>query len=276
MSRVSVSIQGVGLLGPGLTSWADSAALLRMPSGHSNTPTVLPAPQRLPGAERRRAGAAIKLAMAVADEAVLAAHVDPQMLATVFAASSGEGANCHALCEALAGPDRAVSPTRFTNSVHNAAAGYWHIAVASRAASTSLAGFDAGFGAGLLEAVTQVVTSGTAVLLVVADTPYPEPLHAVRPLPDHFGVALLLAPADAPGARATLELAIGSVRGGGTLELAPTPCAQASLEVLRTSIPAAAGLPLFEALSQGSGRRRVVLPCPPGLQLHIDVTMELS
>jgi Beta-ketoacyl synthase, N-terminal domain len=274
MSRVSVSILGVGLLGPGLTSWADSAALLRASSGHSRVPSVLPAPQRLPAAERRRAGAAIKLAMAVADEAVLAARVDPRTLATVFAASSGEGANCHALCEALAGPDRAVSPTRFTNSVHNAAAGYWHIAVASRAASTSLSGFDAGFGAGLLEAVTQVVTSGAAVLLVVADTPYPEPLHAVRPLSDHFGVALLLAPADAPGARATLDLAIHPARG--TLELAPTPCAQASLEALRTSIPAAAGLPLLEALAQGAGRRRVVLQCPPRLQLHIDVTPELS
>jgi len=34
----------------------------------------------------------------------------------------------------------------------------------------------------------------TAVLLVAYDTDYPEPLRSVRPLPDTFGVGLVLAP----------------------------------------------------------------------------------
>ena len=74
-----------------------------------------------------------------------------------------------------------VSPTRFTNSVHNAAAGCWHIAVASRASSTSLCAFDGSFGAGLIEAATSVHLSGQPVLLVASDSPYPEPLNSVRP-----------------------------------------------------------------------------------------------
>ena len=176
---------------------------------------MLPAPARLPSAERRRAGAAVKLAMAVADEAVAHAAIDPHTLATVFASSSGEGVNCHLLCEALAGPDRLLSPTRFTNSVHNAAAGYWHIAVASRAPSTSLAAYGASFGAGLLEAATQVRAPNAPVLLVACDTPYPQPLHACRPLPDSFGVALMLAPSRSPRSLAALEIELADTTHAG-------------------------------------------------------------
>ena len=110
----------------------------------------------------------------------------------MFASSTSDAANCHALCEALAQPERIVSPTRFTNSVHNAAAGYWHIATTSRAPSTTVCAFDASFGAGLLEAATQCIAWQRPVLFVAADVPYPQPLHAVRPLADAFGVALLI------------------------------------------------------------------------------------
>jgi Beta-ketoacyl synthase, N-terminal domain len=265
MTRLSVGVRGIGLLGPGLASWPDALDVLCLRRGHTPEPTPLPVPQRLPGAERRRAGAAIRLAMAVADQAVEHAGVDPRTLATVFTSSSGEGANCHALCESLAGADRALSPTRFTNSVHNANAGYWHIAVASRAPSTSLCGFDASFGAGLLEAATQVAVAREPVLLVATDTPYPEPLQSVRPLSDHFGLALVLTVPRQDRLLATLDLALAT----GAQELAPTRCRQASLEALRASIPAAAGLALLEALASRS--QRLVLPCPPGRQLQIDV-----
>jgi len=170
-----VWVQGIGLLGPGLTSWATAQDVLRGLQPHLSAPTVLPAPVRLPAAERRRAGSAVKLAMAVADEAVAQAQADPGVLATVFTSSSGECANCHALCEALAEPAPVVSPTKFTNSVHNASSGAWHIAVASRASSTSLCAFDGSFGAGLIEAATSVRLGGQPVLLVASDSPYPEP-----------------------------------------------------------------------------------------------------
>ena len=101
MTALQVWIDGVGLLGPGLDSWAGAQAVLRGAATPATLPTVLPIPVRLPAAERRRAGAAIKLALAVADEAVALAQVDPATLATVFTSSSGEGSNCHALCEAL-------------------------------------------------------------------------------------------------------------------------------------------------------------------------------
>ena len=263
MSSLTVWIEGIGLLGPGLSSWSSAQDVLRGAHGHVSSSTVLPPPARLPAAERRRAGAAVKLAMAVADEAVALAGVDPHTLATVFSASSGEGANCHLLCETLASAAPLVSPTRFTNSVHNAAAGYWHIAVASRASSTSLGAFDASFGAGLIEAATSVALSGRPMLLVASDTPYPEPLHTARPLPDHFGMALVL------GASATAR-SIASL----SLELAPgatpaTPCTDAALEALRQAIPAACGLPLLQALAGAAPLQRLVLPYLPTLSLKL-------
>jgi hypothetical protein len=259
-----VGVAGIGLLGPGLTDWASGQALLRTPSDWAPSPTVLPTPARLPAAERRRAGAIVKLGLAVADQAVAQAGVDPSALATVFSASTGDAANCHAMCETLATAERLVSPTRFTNSVHNASAGYWHIATASMAPSTSLCAHDASFGAGLLEAASQCVATQAPVLLVAGDVPYPEPLRSARPIPDAMAVALVLQPAGAAGALATLSIA-----GSGE---AATPCWHEGLEQLRRQIPAARALPLLRLLADGSDGRVVV----EGLDgFALDVTVSL-
>lgn len=271
---LSVVVRGVGLTGPGLVSWAAAQAVLRGDAAYGPVPAVVPASPRLPAAERRRAGTAIKIAMAVADAACSEAGADPQTLGSVFTSSSGDGTNCHMLCETLGNrnpADRLVSPTRFTNSVHNAPAGYWHIAVGSRAASTSLCAFDASFSAGLIAALAQVHAACTPLLLVASDTPYPEPLHTVRHLPDTLGVALVLAPVptgetpdDEPGT--TLRVALCPA------DQAPpeTPCREAALEALRQQIPAARALPLLEALARGVAATVVIAATPP-LVLVIEV-----
>jgi hypothetical protein len=237
--------------------------LLREPSAWVIAPAVVPPAARLPANERRRAGAIVRLSIAVADEACVHAGLDASTLATVFSASSGDAANCHALCEALAAPERVVSPTRFANSVHNASAGFWHIATASRAPSTSLCAYDASFGAGLLEAASQCATDSRPVLLVCADTPYPEPLHAWRPLPDPFGLALALAPARSAAtalARLAIEMTVAR----------PTPMPVSGLESLRREIPAARALPLLAAIARG-GREDVVVDYLPELALRVAV-----
>jgi 3-oxoacyl-(acyl-carrier-protein) synthase len=130
---LNVGICGIGLLGPGLSDWEGGQALLREPGSWQPTATVVAAPTRLAPTERRRAGNLIRASVLVADQACTMAGIDPAMLATVFTSSTGDPGNCHVLCESLATPERLVSPTRFTNSVHNAVAGYWHIAVRSQA-----------------------------------------------------------------------------------------------------------------------------------------------
>jgi hypothetical protein len=256
---MKLGVAGIALLGPGLADWPTAAPLLRDPSAWVRQPTVVAAPARLPATERRRAGTVVKASVAVADAACAAAGVDPRALATVFTSSTGDPANCHAMCEALAGPDRLVSPTRFTNSVHNVAAGYWHIATQAMTASTSLGAFDASLAAGLLEAGAQCVHTQAPVLLVACDVPYPEPLHGVRALPDTLALALVLVPQGGRG----ISVALAG-------DAAPTRCTHEGLEALRTQIPAARALPLLQALA-GDGAASVVIEGLDGASLAVQV-----
>lgn len=236
-------IDGIGVLAPGLADWPATRAVLAGETVYAAQPTVLPAPAILPPAERRRASRLVKLALAVGMEAVTHAAADAATLATVFSASCGDGHNCHALCETLAAADRSVSPTRFHNSVHNTAAGYWGIATGAMAPCQVLCAYDWSFGAGLVEAATQVATSRQPVLLIAYDAEYPEPIHALRPTGDAGGVALLLSPA-----RSERSIA------GLTLRLADGPAetlADPALEALRSNIPALRALPLLARIARG-------------------------
>ncbi len=273
MVTLTARIEGIGINGPGLDGWTAAAAILEGRSPYIAQPTVLPMPDGLPPAERRRLGRVVKLALGVGLQATSKAGVDPATLPSVFTSSGGDGHNCHEICESLSHDEKLISPTRFHNSVHNAAAGYWSIATGSRATSNALCAFDASFGAGLLEAVTQVVVDGTRVLLVAYDAQYPPPLFMKRPIPEAFGVALVLGPVSRThslaGGRVTAVTAAGARGTSGTgpvpagvsrlgrltlsfSESAADPMLHPELEALRSSIPAARSLPLLRQLVLGS------------------------
>ncbi len=253
-------ITGVGLIAPGLPDWPSARAVLRGEAPWVSAPSVLPAPALLPPAERRRASRVIKLALGIGLEA--AAGADVSTLATVFSASGADGHNCHALCEQLATDDRHISPTRFHNSVHNAPAGYWGIATKSMAPCQVLCAFDGSFGAGLVDALGQVVLDRQATLLLAYDSEYPEPLHAVRPVPDCAGVSLRLENERTPQALARI-----TVR---TTDAPARPTDLRELEPLRASIPALRSLPLLERLAQGRSDE-VCIEFLPGLQLAVRI-----
>jgi len=241
-----VFIEGVGLLGPGLSDWQASRPLLAGSEPYSYAPTVITASNLLPPAERRRTGVPVKLALAVGHEAITHAGRDAVTMPTVFTSAGGDGDNVHHICEALAAPEREVSPTRFHNSVHNVAAGYWSIAARSQEPSTSLCGHDASFAAGLLEAVAEVIVDNRPVTLIAYDQPYPEPLAAKRNIGANFGMALVLTPEATKHTFASLEVSYV------VEERVPTRMADAGLEALRKSIPAARSLPLLGALARGA------------------------
>lgn len=257
-------IEGIGLLGPGLSDWPGSQAILTGQQPYLSHKTILPSPALLPAAERRRAGAIVKLTLATGLEAINAAGLDAASLPSVFSASGGDGENCHAICEMLASSDRQISPTRFHNSVHNTASGYWSIATGAMTASSVLCAFDASFGAGLLEAISQVVADNTRTVMLACDTPYPEPLYSARPIPDAFGIALVLAPDYSTRALAKITVSLTDARADQLDD--------AALESLRVSIPAARGLPLLRAIAmQQDGR--VVLGYLDNTQLAVDITL---
>ena len=255
-------IEGIGLVAPGLPDWPTARAVLRGEQRYTAAPSLLPVPTVLPPAERRRASRVVKLTLAIGFEAAAAADADVATLATVFAASGADGHNCHALCEQLASDDRQISPTRFHNSVHNAAAGYWGIATRAMAPCQVICAFDASFGAGLLDALGQVVVDGQPTLLIAYDSEYPEPLHSKRDTPDCGGVALLLTPAKTARSLARITLS-PSTDAADTL-------ADADLEKLRTTIPALRSLPLLAMLARGESGT-VCLDYLPPMQLHIDL-----
>jgi len=247
---LSAYVGGIGVLGPGLANWQETATVLSGGVVYSPARTLLPTPTLLPPAERRRTGRVVKLALAVALEASSRANVNPAQLASVFSSSGGDGHNCHELCQALALDAREVSPTRFSNSVHNAPAGYWSIATGAKLESNVLCAFDASFCAGLLEAMTQVAVDGGSLLLVAYDTEYPEPIHSKRPIPDAFGAALVLTPQRNPESVARIDV---------TLDHEPADTmSNPVLESLRLSIPAARCLPLLRQLARREAGRTVL------------------
>jgi Beta-ketoacyl synthase, N-terminal domain len=255
-------IEGVGLLGPGLRGWSESRAVLAGAVAYRPAPTAIPPSELLPPAERRRAGIPIRLALAVGGEAFRNAGRDAADTATVFTSSSGDGEILHHICGTLCTPERQVSPTRFMNSVHNAAAGYWSIATRSREPSTSLCCYDASFAAGLLECVAQVAVDRRPTALIAYDEPYPEPLHATRSIEGEFGVALVMAP-DAARAFSVLEIELG--------DGAESRLEDPALERLRLRNPAARSLPLLAALARGD-TAEVVLKYAAGASLRARIS----
>lgn len=241
-STLTAFVNGVSLIGPGLPNWPDSTSILSGKMPYQAQTTVLPAPMILAAAERRRSGQLVKLTLAVGLEAAEAAGEDPATLTCVYTSSSGDGKNCHEICSTLASDDRQISPTRFHNSVHNAAAGYWSIATGARTPISVLCAYDASFSAGLLEAVTQVVADNVSTIMIAADTAYPEPLNHVRPMPDSLGIGIVLSPAKNQHTIAKLQIRL--------TDAPASKLAHHALDGLRTAIPAARGLPLLTAIAQ--------------------------
>ena len=183
----------------------------------------------------------MKIALTAGLEATGHAGADPAHLPAIFTSSGGDGQNLVEICQDLAAGERQLSPTRFHNSVHNAASGYWGIATGATAAANALCAFDASFAAGLLESLTQLAAEQRTVLLVAYDAPNPPPLFAARPILDAFAVAFVLAPTQKPATLARLEVRLS--------DAAAEHMSDPKLEELRRSIPAARSLPLLRLLA---------------------------
>ena len=72
-NSLTAYIEGIGLLGPGLPDWASGQAILAGKQPYVPQKTVVPPPELLPAAERRRCGELVKLTLATSLEAIAAA-----------------------------------------------------------------------------------------------------------------------------------------------------------------------------------------------------------
>ncbi|WP_426955913.1 beta-ketoacyl synthase chain length factor [Muricoccus radiodurans] len=255
-------IAGAAVLGPGLPGWEASRPVLAGEAPWQDAPLTLPPPANLPPTERRRTSQAVRLAIAAAGEAAARSGLDPAGLETVFASSNGDGAVVGAILDALATPDGVISPTQFHNSVHNAAAGYWGIAVGSSRPSISLGGHDDTVATGLLQAAAGVAARGAPILFCAYDAPLIAPLDAKRPTEGLFAAALVLTPRP-DGAMAAISLEMRAEAGD------PRPAGP--LAVLMDRNPAARALPILCALAEGRAAR-IPMPLVDGGALVVEVT----
>ena len=255
---LEATIEGVGFWANGLPSWEAARVFANEGVLPADTP-ARPSPQLLAPNERRRAPETVAVALEVAQAACTAAGREAAALPSVFASTHGDLAITDYMCATLATDPRSVSPTRFHNSVHNAAAGYWTIGAGAMQPATAISAFDASFAQGLLEALVQLDSGSDAVLFVAYDSQATGPLAAVSPSQGLLGAALVLSRHPREGApRLQVRLADGdAMEGAGPLARHARANAMAPM------------LPLFDALARNEGH--AMLRAGPGRVMRIAI-----
>lgn len=265
MSVHTLYIEGIGFWASRLPGWEAARSILRGEAAAPDKPQMRPAPALLPPAERRRAPDTVAVALEVAARACEMAKRDPKLMASVFASTHGDLAISDALCDTLAKTPLLTSPTKFHNSVHNAAAGYWTIATGCLKPYTSVSGYTFTFGEGLLEAASQVLSAGDPVLYVAFDIEARGPVGTMQPSRGVFAGGLVLSAQASERAIAKLEFDVSNAES-----LEPTS-ARAANAALVDGNAMSHGLPLFEALADGV-ERQVAQGLAPHFNLRLQVT----
>ncbi len=253
MATLLAQVAGIGWWAPGVPDWPSAAHLLSadLPWPTDGAPT--PAARRLAPNERRRAPLAVRIACEVAGQACSMAGQDPAALPCVYASMHGDLDITDDLCTTLADHPLELSPTRFHNSVLNAAVGYWTIATGCQAASTALSAWHGSLASGLLEAASECLAEQRPVLMVACDIDGGGALARVLPTSMAHGLALVLVP---PGAAATgVTLRVRHASGAAL----PAPAE-----------PIALPRQLLAALACGVTRE---IALPAGAAARLDVTV---
>lgn len=256
MSALGATIAGIGYWSEGLPDWPAARAFATGGTLPADAP-ARPAPQLLAPNERRRAPPSVLVALEVALSACRDAGHDPASLPSVFASTHGDLGITDYMCATLAGTPTDVSPTKFHNSVHNAAAGYWTIGSGCMRTATAISAHRATFAQGLLEALSQLATDADAVLLVGYDTASTGLLGTITRSEGLLGAALVLT-RDGTGPRLVATLEDGDA-AQGTGALASRVGANAMAPML----------PLLDALAAGA--TQVDLHAGPGRRLRLDL-----
>ena len=189
MARIDLA--GVGIWSESFSNWEQFCAVV---SGTAVEADARLQPELIPARERRRAPQFVKMAVEVMDQACRMADIDRSCVATVFASGMGDMQITDYMCRTLATMPRTISPTKFHNSVHNAATGYWSIATASNAPATAVSGYSHSSAIAMLEGAIQAIEENIPVLVTVQESAAPQPFKSVYDSDHPLAVSLLLAP----------------------------------------------------------------------------------
>jgi hypothetical protein len=260
-----IYIEGVGFWASRLPGWDVARAIFRGTVPPPAAAASRPSPSLLPPAERRRAPDTVAVALEVASRACESAGRDPKILPSVFGSAHGDLHITDAICGTLAKTPALTSPTKFHNSVHNAAAGYWTIATGCMKPYTALAANECTFGQGLLESASQALSENTPVLLVVYDIESRGPVATMQPSRGVLAGALVLSPERSDRAVARLVFEVREETSARQSEARSENAALVEGSAMKDA------LPLFEALADG-GERELLQRLAPRLTMQIRVT----
>ena len=247
-TELRASVTGLGFWSPALPGWPIARDVLLGIAVPPAGPPARVAARLLAPTERRRASDTIAIALEVAASACEMAKTDPCSLPSIFASTHGDLPINDYMCSTLVSSPLLCSPTKFHNSVHNAASGYWTIGTGCVKQSTALTAWMHTFANGLLEALVQATADDTPVLFVAYDVAARGPLIAISPSAGLLAVALILDPHPAAGdPRPRLSCRIESAPLIGD----PHPVPPRWADILPENAMRQC-LPLFAALARGA------------------------
>lgn len=187
-------VLGVGAWGSTFRNWSELKFLLASAQEQAHGEKG-PKPQVIPANERRRAPLPVRLAVETSWQAVEESPLQASELSSVFVSGIGDTQLTDYMCKTLASERKALSPTKFHNSVHNAAAGYWTISTDCMQAANSVAGFQQSVGLALLEAFIQSYSESKPLLITFYDSPSSQVLLELLENDVAFSASIVVAPA---------------------------------------------------------------------------------
>ncbi len=194
---------GAGIATTGIPDWEAFLAVLGgqpLVEDRKAPPSALLSPR-----ERRRAPRAAKLSFAAAEQACAMAGLEPSEPIAVFSSGMGDLDITDYMCRTLKDAPELLSPTRFHNSVHNAASGYWSIGAGATGDVTAISGWRDSAATGLLEALSRLGETEQPILLAVYDDLAQGPMRALWPTEHAFSGAIVVTRPGSPKAIARLS-----------------------------------------------------------------------
>ena len=261
MKSLAFDILGVGAWGPRFRNWQDLQAMLAGQEIEDDGAKG-PKPEVIPANERRRAPLPVRLAVESSSQACEAAGIDPAELACVFVSGLGDTQLTDYMCKVLAGDNKALSPTKFHNSVHNAAAGYWTISTGCMQTANSVAGFENSVSLTLIEALIQAEAEQRPLLLTFYDAPSSPVLRELLKNEQPFAVSIIIAPHSVPGSDAGFRARVDAVSSDW-----PEHSWSGDLQHCYDNNPVARILPVLGLLNGSADE--VLMPLSPTTSLRI-------
>ncbi len=265
-AEFSCRVLACGAWGEGFEQWSELSQLLSS-SDADLKESKGPKPEIIPANERRRAPLSVRLAVESSWQAAQNAQIDPKELTCVFVSGLGDTQLTDYMCKVLAGETKELSPTKFHNSVHNAAAGYWTISTGCEKAANSVAGFQNSVSLALMEAMLQCQQEHKTILLTFFDAPVSKVLEDIMGSGTSFAFSMIIAPADqGDSAKPILAATIST----GSSEWPELLQAHDVLKESYQKNPSARILTLAEMLlGVGNGKR--VLPMNEHISLFLSI-----